>query len=287
MTLDDNTPAVRVRSAEWEAALTQAFGEVLGRPLAEYDGTVRYGAYYTGNFLAEAELDRDPRWVGRAALAGAETVTTGILLLCPPGDLDETDLVLDPSRSLFHVDVRGLPEELAPFAAELAAAVEESGAGPWKGALLGADLGRMAERHGVDLASAELPGNLWTLWQLRLASGDTLLDALLAATGLSGATSPELMPPGLGDCADAVDDEAHEHVAEVADPALRDYLAAFCDPESHDLALALSGGFDEDEDGDEGEGEGEGDEEGGKGAVVISWEGAVDQYEITVRRLEA
>ncbi|MFE2110483.1 hypothetical protein ACFXAF_32105 [Kitasatospora sp. NPDC059463] len=284
MTLDDNTPAGRVRSAEWEAALAQAFGEVLGRPLAEYDGDARYGAYYTGNFLAEIELDQDPRWVGRAVLAGEETVTTGSLLLCPPGDLDETDLVFDPSRSLFHVEVRGLPEELASFAADLAAAVEESGAGPWEGALLGADLGRIAERHGVDLTSDGLPGKLWTLWQLRLASGDTLLDALLAATGLSGATSPELMPPGLGDSADAVDDEAHEHVAEVADPALRDYLAAFCDPESHDLALALYGGFDEDEEGEGEEGEEDEDEED---TVVIAWEGAVDQYEITVLRLEA
>ncbi|MER7705558.1 hypothetical protein ABTX81_22035 [Kitasatospora sp. NPDC097605] len=279
MTLDDNTPAVR--SEEWEAALTQAFGEVLGRPLAEYDGTARYGAYYSGNFLAEIELDRSPVWVGRGALAGEETVVPE-LLLTPPGDLKETELVFDASRSLFFVESRGLPAELAPFAAELAAAVEESEGGEWDGALLGADLGRMAERHGVDLAAPGLPGKLWTLRQARLASGDTLLDALLAATGLSGATSPELMPPGLGDSADAVDDEAHEHVAEVADPALRDYLAAFCDPESHDLALALYGAADEDDEDDDEDADDEEDD-----AVVISWEGAVDQYEVTVRRLEA
>ncbi|MFE7562008.1 hypothetical protein [Kitasatospora sp. NPDC057500] len=272
MTLDDNTSAAR--SEEWEAALTQAFGVVLGRPLDEYDGAARYGAYYSGNFMAEIELNRDPRWVGRAALAGEEAVVPEGPLLTPPGDLDETVLVFDASRSLFFVEARGLPAELAPFAAELAAAVEESGAGSWDGALLGADLGRMAQRHGVDLASPELPGDLWTLWEARLVGGDTLLDALLAATGLSAATSRELMPPGLGDSADAVDDEAHEHVAEVADPVLRDYLAAFCDPESHDLALALYGA-DDDED------------EQGDAAVVISWEGAVDQYEVTVRRLEA
>ncbi|MFF7458314.1 hypothetical protein [Kitasatospora sp. NPDC008115] len=271
MTLDDNTPAVRSR--EWEAALAQAFGVVLGRPLDEYDGAARYGAYYSGNFLAEIELDRSPLWVGRGALAGEEVLAPD-LLLTPPGDLQETELVFDASRSLFFVEPRGLPAELAPFGAELAAAVEESEAGPWDGALLGADLGRMAERHGVDLASPGLPGNLWTLWEARLAGGDTLLDALLAATGLSAATSPELMPPGLGDSADAVDDEAHEHVADVADPVLRDYLAAFCDPESHDLALALYGADDEIEDDED-------------DTVVISWEGAVDQYEVTVRRLEA
>ncbi|GAA1405163.1 hypothetical protein GCM10009639_51840 [Kitasatospora putterlickiae] len=279
MTLHDDTPAVR--SEEWEATLAQAFGEVLGRPLAEYDGKARYGAYYSGNFLAETELDRDPRWVGRAVLAGEETVAQDHLLLTPPGDLDETALVFDASRSLFHVESRGLPAELAAFAAELAAAVEEAGHGRWNGALLGADLGRIAERHGVDLASPGLPGDLWTLWRVRLASGDTLLDALLAATGLTAATSPELMPRGLGDSADEVDDEAHEHVAEVADPALRDYLAAFCDPESHDLALALYGA-----DGEDGEGDDDGDGEDEDDDVVISWEGAVDQYEITVHRLE-
>ncbi|MFC5666417.1 hypothetical protein ACFP3U_26055 [Kitasatospora misakiensis] len=287
MTLDDTT--IPVRSEEWGAALAQAFGEVLGRPLAVYeDGGARYGAYYGGNFLLESELERDPLWVGRAALAGEGTVTTSHLLLTPPGDLDETELVFDASRSLFWVESRELPAELAPFAADLAAAVEESAAGRWRGALLGADLGRIAERHGVDLASAELPQELWTLWQARLASGDTLLDALCAATGLTAATSPERMPHGLGDSRDEVEEEAHEQVAGVADPALRDYLAAFCDPESHDLAFVPFAVDDEDdEDAEDAEEDAVDYDETEGGTVVVRWDGAVDQYEITVRRLDA
>ncbi|MFE6866764.1 hypothetical protein ACFVFS_09420 [Kitasatospora sp. NPDC057692] len=286
MTLHDDGPAVR--SEEWDAALRQAFGEVLGRPLAEYDGTARYGAFYSGNFLAESELERDPVWVGRAALAGEETVGTGHLLLAPPGDLDETELVFDASRSLFHVELRGLSGELAPFAADLAAALEEA---EWDGALPGADLGRAAERHGVDLASPELPGDLWTLWQARLAAGgETLLDALLAATGLSTVTAPESMPAGVGEAGEELDGEAHDRVAGIADPALRDFLVAFCDQESHDLAFVPVGPAEEEDGAEEAEEEADEDEyaydvsEGG--TVVVRWDGAVDQYEIVVRRLE-
>ncbi|MFB7381196.1 hypothetical protein ACFC6U_10315 [Kitasatospora purpeofusca] len=305
MTLENSTSPPG-RSAEWAAALAQAFGEVLGRPPAEHgDADARYGAYYGGNFLDEAELDHDPVWVGRAALAGEETVEPGHLLLTPPGDTAETELVFDASRSLFWVDPRELPDTLAAFGADLAAAVAESESGQWRGALLGADLGRIAGHHGVDLASADLPRELWTLWQGRIASGDTLLDALCAATGLTTATSPELVPAGLGDSADEVEEEAHELVAGVADPALRDYLAAFCDEESHDLALVRFAPADDEDDQD---GEDDQDDEGDDdfddadfdhdddyddydesqgGTVVVRWDGAVDQYEVTVRRVIA
>ncbi|KJY27606.1 hypothetical protein [Streptomyces sp. NRRL S-495] len=287
MTLENSTPPP-TRSAEWAATLAQGFGEVLGRPLAEYeDGDARYGAYYGGNFLDEAELDHDPVWVGRAALAGEETVEPGHLLLTPPGDAAGTELVFDASRSLFWVDPRELPDTLAAFGADLAAAVAESESGQWRGALLGADLGRAAGRHGVNLASADLPPELWTLWQARIASGDTLLDALCAATGLTAATSSELVPAGLGDSADQVEEEAHELVAGVADPALRDYLAAFCDEESHDLALVRFAPADADDDDDDEEFEDDDYDESQGGTVVVRWDGAVDQYEVTVRRLTA
>ncbi|MFD8318400.1 hypothetical protein [Kitasatospora purpeofusca] len=304
MTLENSTPPPG-RSAEWEATLAEAFGEVLGRPLAEHgDADARYGAYYGGNFLDEAELDHDPVWVGRAALAGEQTIGPGDLLLTPPGDTAETELVFDASRSLFWVDPRELPDTLAAFGADLAAAVAASEGGQWRGALLGAELGRIAGHHGVDLASADLSRELWTLWQGRIASGDTLLDALRAATGLTDATSPELVPAGLGDSADEVAEEAHELVAGVADPALRDYLAAFCDEESHDLALVRFAPADVDEDEDEGDDEEDdfpnedyGDDyddddfddydESQGGTVVVRWDGAVDQYEVTVRRVIA
>ncbi|MFB8239886.1 hypothetical protein ACFC58_25380 [Kitasatospora purpeofusca] len=301
MTLDNSTPPPG-RSAEWAATLTQAFGEVLGRPLAEHrDADARYGAYYGGNFLDEAELDHDPVWVGRAALAGEEPVDPGHLLLTPPGDTAETELVFDASRSLFWVDPRELPDALAAFGADLAAAVAESENGQWRGALLGADLGRISARHGVDLASADLPRELWTLWQGRIVSGDTLLDALCAATGLTAATSPELVPVGLGDSADEVEEEAHELVAGVADPALRDYLAAFCDEESHDLALVRFAPADDEDDEDDEDDDEDDDfddadfddddyddyDESQGGTVVVRWDGAVDQYEVTVRRVTA
>ncbi|WP_328954611.1 hypothetical protein [Kitasatospora purpeofusca] len=289
MTLESSTSPPG-RSAEWAATLAQAFEEVLGRAPAEY-GEARYGAYYGGNFLDEAELDHDPVWVGRAALAGEETVDPGHLLLTPPGDTAETELVFDASRSLFWVDPRELPDTLAAFGADLAAAVAASESGQWRGALLGADLGRISARHGVDLASADLPRELWTLWQGRIVSGDTLLDALCAATGLTAATSPELVPAGLGDTADEVEVEAHDLVAGVADPALRDYLAAFCDEESHDLALVRFAPADaddhQDDHQDDNEDEDEDYDESEGGTVVVRWDGTVDQYEVTVRRLTA
>ncbi|KUN81257.1 hypothetical protein [Streptomyces griseoruber] len=247
----------------WRDTLAQAFGEVVGRPLSSFPD-VPYGAYYTGNFLAESEMDQEPAWVDRAALAGEEPVRLDHLLLTPPGDCDETVLVFDASRSLFTVDPAAFPAGLAE---ELAAP------GPVHGDLLsGAELGRIAGRHGVDLASAGLPGRAWTVWEARIASGDTLLDALRAATGLHATTGPHDVPAGLGDAADEVGEEAHERVAAVRDDGLRDYLAAFCDPESHDLALSLHAMRDAE------------DDEETDGTLVIRWEGAVDQYEVTVRR---
>ncbi|WP_460061531.1 hypothetical protein [Streptomyces sp. YKOK-I1] len=246
----------------WRDTLAQALGEVVGRPLSSFPD-VPYGAYYTGNFLAESEMDREPAWVQRAALAGEEPVRLDHLLLTPPGDCDETVLVFDASRSLFTVVPGAFPAGLAEELAALGADHDD--------VLSGAELGRLAARHGVDLAAAGLPGKAWTVWEARMASGDSLLDALRAATGLHAATGPHDVPAGLGDAADEVDEEAHERVAAVRDDALRDYLAAFCDPESHALALSLHAMADAEADD----------------ALVVQWEGAVDQYEVTVRRADA
>ncbi|WP_340384354.1 hypothetical protein U5640_41305 [Streptomyces sp. SS7] len=243
----------------WRDSLAQAFGEVVGRPLASFPD-VPYGACYTGNFLAESEVDGEPAWVDRAAPAGAEPVRPDHLLLTPPGDRDETVLVFDASRSLFTVVADAFPTGLAEHLPAL---------GPAHGDLLsGAELGRLAERHGVDLAAEGVPGRAWRVWEARIASGDSLLDALRAATGLHAAAGPDEVPAGPGDAADEVEEEAHERVAAVRDDALRAYLAAFRDPESHDLALSLHAMADaETDDG-----------------LVIQREGAADQYEVTVRR---
>ncbi|KUO06862.1 hypothetical protein [Streptomyces sp. DSM 15324] len=195
-----------------------------------------------------------------AAPAGEEPVRLDHLLLTPSGDCDETVLVLDASRSLFTVVADAFPAGLAEDLAAL---------GPAHGDLLsGAELGRLADRHGVDLAAAGLPGKAWTVREARIASGDGLLEALRSATGLHAAAGPDDVPAGLGDAADEVGEEAHERVAAVRDDALRDYLAAFCDPESHALALSLLAMQDAET----------------VDAPVIRWEGAVDQYEVTVRR---
>ncbi|MEE1824971.1 hypothetical protein PUR61_22715 [Streptomyces sp. BE20] len=260
MTQDTTRPAA---PDDWEAVLAHSFGQVLGRPLSAYDPAARYGAYFSGNFILESELDRDPVWVGGAALAGKEPVVTAHLLLTPPGDLDATELVFDASRSYFLVEPAKFPDA---FADDLVALSPS-----WTGAVLGADLGRLADRHGLDLASADLPGGAWRLWEGRIASADTLLDALRAATGLLGVTGPDGVPAGLGDSADEVDGEAHDRIAAVEDDRLRDYLAAFCDPESHDLALCLYE-MEEEQDG---------------GPLVARWDGSVDQYEVVVRRIDA
>ncbi|GII94137.1 hypothetical protein [Sinosporangium siamense] len=53
---------------------------------------------------------------------------------------------------------------------------------------------------------------------------------------------------------------------------IRAHLSAFCDPHSDDLALCLHDMRKSREEG---------------GTLVAKWQGAVDQYEITVRRAEA
>ncbi|MDQ0938408.1 hypothetical protein [Streptomyces sp. V1I1] len=86
---------------DWESSLTQAFGVLLGHPLSDFDSGAEYAAYYSGNWLYETELDRDPAWLEPAALTGRETITNENLLL-----LDEVgypELRFDASRSLFEI----------------------------------------------------------------------------------------------------------------------------------------------------------------------------------------
>ncbi|WP_066364549.1 hypothetical protein [Herbidospora mongoliensis] len=214
-------------ASAWESALTQAFGRLLGHPLADHDPAAAYGAFYGGNWLYETELNRHPGWVRPEALSGQEPVTHPEVLILLDG---YTPLSFDASQSLFEVDP-------ADFDAGLVASVSVF-AKP--GIVRGADLATLLAKH---------PGEPdWELWQARIASDGTLLGALKAATAI-GDSPGSLIPPS----------------EEVGEQAVLAHLEAFNDPESHDLAYCSHAQND---------------------AVIGMWEGAIDQYEITIWNLD-
>ncbi|MEU5400748.1 hypothetical protein ABZ348_15820 [Streptomyces sp. NPDC005963] len=45
---------------DWESSLTQAFGVLLDRPLSDFPPDADYAVYYSGNWLHETEVYRDP-----------------------------------------------------------------------------------------------------------------------------------------------------------------------------------------------------------------------------------
>jgi hypothetical protein len=245
---------------DWESSLTQAFGVLLGSPLSDFDSGAEYAAYYSGNWLYETEFNTDPTWLEPAALTGRETITNEYVLL-----LDEVgipQLRFDASRSLFEIDTD---------AAQFPAAFEEDLAAATLAGhdlypqVRGVDLAHLTARHGIDLTSPDHPARTWCVAYARIASDGTLLDALRVATGM-GQGFDSLVP-----CAKA-NTQTQAAIAAVEHAGLRAHLHAFCDPDSHSLALCL---YDMHESRQQG------------GALVAKWEGAVDQYEITVQRVEA
>lgn len=256
MTSDPSTPT----SGDWESSLTQAFGVLLGRPLSDFEPDADYAAHYSGNWLYETDINRDPAWLEPAVLTGGETISNENLLL-----LDEVgypQLRFDASRSLFEIDTHAA-EFPAAFTEELAV-VDLAGPGGLP-QVRGADLARLTARHGVDLTAPDMPEEAWCLTEARIASDGTLLDALRVATGI-GEGLDSLVPRGRADA------ETEAAIAAVEHAALRAHLRAFCDTDSHDLALCL---YDMRKAREEG------------GALVAQWQGAVDQYEIAVQRLRA
>ncbi|MGW4411295.1 hypothetical protein ACWEJ6_45210 [Nonomuraea sp. NPDC004702] len=246
------TSAPTTTGDDWESSLRQAFGVLLGHPLSGFDPEAEYAACYTGNWLDETGFNRDPAWLEPAALAGRATISSENLLL-----LDEVgypELRFDPSRSLFEIDAAA--ELPADFGDELAA-VKLAGSDRWP-QVGGAELARLTARHG-----AGLPAGAWSVTSATIASDGTLLDALRVATGI-GDGFDSLVPYEGGD------PETAAAVAAVEHAGLRAHLRAFCDPRSDELALCRQ---DMRTARDEG------------GALVARWEGAVDQYEITVRRV--
>ncbi|YCK37965.1 hypothetical protein ACNF49_29115 [Actinomadura sp. ATCC 39365] len=237
---------------DWESSLRQAFGVLLDHPVSGFDPEAEYAACYSGNWLHETGFDRDPAWPAPAALAGRATVSSENLLL-----LDEVgypELRFDPSRSLFEIDAAarfpvGFGEELV--------AVKVTGSDRWP-QVGGAELARLTARHGVDL-----PASAWCVTSATIASDGTLLDALRVATGM-GDGFDSLVPYEGGD------PETEAALAAVEHDGLRAHLRAFCDPRSDELALCRQDMRRAREEG---------------GALVARWEGAVDQYEITVRRV--
>ncbi|MFI1031502.1 hypothetical protein [Streptomyces sp. NPDC020951] len=252
-----STPAV---DDDWERSLTQAFGVLLGRPLSDFDPGAEYAVYYSGNWLYESGSTTDPAWLEPTALAGRETRTDENLLL-----LDEVGypaLRFDASRSLFEIDIYAA-EFPAAFKEELAA-VDLAGSGRLP-EVRGIDLARLTARHGVDLTSSGPPENAWCLTRARIVSDGTLLDALRAATGM-GQGPDGLVPSGTADA------ETEAAIAAVEHPGIRAHLRAFCDPGSDDIALCLHSMRKSWEE---------------NGPLVAEWQGAVDQYEITVQQVGA
>ncbi|WP_061291711.1 hypothetical protein [Herbidospora cretacea] len=214
-------------TAAWDTALTHAFGQLLGRPLADFAPAATYGAFYGGNWLYETELHHHPGWVRREALSGQETVSHPEVLILLDG---YAPLVFDASRSLFEVDPADFDEGLVASVSVFAK----------PGIVRGADLAVLLDKHPGE------PG--WTLWQACIASDGSLLGALMAATAI-GDSPATLIPPS----------------AEPSEQAALAHLEAFSDRRSDDLAYCPQPGND---------------------AVIAMWEGAVDQYEITVWNLD-
>ncbi|MEU2053393.1 hypothetical protein [Streptomyces bungoensis] len=243
---------------DWESSLTQAFGVLLGHPLADFDSGAEYAADYSGSWLYESQADTDPAWLEPAALAGRETITNENLLL-----LDEVgypELRFDASRSLFEIDTA--VDFPAAFKEDLAA-VKVRGH-ERRPVVRGADLARLTARHGVDLTSPDLPAKTWCVVRARIASDGTLLDALRVATGI-GEGSDGLVPCEEKDAATEAAIAAVEHAG------IRAHLRAFCSPGS-DLGLCLWYMRKCREEGS---------------PLVAQWEEAGEQFEITVQRVEA
>ncbi|MFI1380424.1 hypothetical protein [Embleya sp. NPDC020886] len=242
---------------DWRSSLTQALGVLVGRPLADFAPDAQYAAYYSGNWLHETESYRDPEWLEPAALTGRTSVSNENLLLLD--EIGYPELRFDASRSLFEIDT---PAAFPAAFAEDLSAVSLSGPDDLP-IVRGADLARSTARHGVDLTSADLPEGTWSLVMAAIVSDGTLPDALRVATGIGEG------PDTLVRCAEG-GTEVEAAIAAVEHAGIRAHLRAFCDPDSHDLALCP---HDMRESGNE------------DGALVAKWEGAVDQYVITVQRV--
>ncbi|MEU7854908.1 hypothetical protein [Nonomuraea sp. NPDC049141] len=254
MTPHDRTAANT--SHDWQASLEQAFGVLLSRPLSSYDPADTYAAYYGGNWLYETDARTDAAWLDPAALTGETTLVMEHLLL--NGEMDYAPLRFDAKESWFGVDPQGLPEDFARDVDAMSL--------PSSDLIRGADLGQLLQRHSVDLTAPHLPEDVWYLYQARIASNGTLMDALRVATGIGA--GPESLVP----YEDKIDAEGEERIAAVADAALRAHLRGFSDPSPiADLSYL---GADADNPLEKFE-----------CSVVAGWVGAIDQYEITVVQL--
>ncbi|MFG2915895.1 hypothetical protein ACGF0D_23795 [Kitasatospora sp. NPDC048298] len=205
-----NSPAPE---ADWDRRLAEAFAVLLGRPLEEYDPKAVYAARVSGNLMDESGFERDAAWVHPAALRGEHPVAADLYLF----DEAERTPGFDASRSLFEFRPSDAPRADLPEG--FAAAVE---AACFTRALVrGADLGALAERYGVDLASPALAG-AWSVHFARLVCDGTLLDALRAALG-TGRTPEELTPFSA-----EPEEDWEEALAAIPHPGLRAHLGFFC-----------------------------------------------------------
>ncbi|MEU3567600.1 hypothetical protein AB0E96_04085 [Kitasatospora sp. NPDC036755] len=243
--------------SDWDRELADAFAVLLGRPLEEYDPKAVYAARVGGNLFDESGFGRDAAWVHPAALRGERPVAADLYLY----DEAERTPDFDASRSVFEFRPADAPEADLPEG--FAAAVE---AACFRGALLrGADLGALAERYGVDLASPSLAG-AWTVHFALLVCDGTLLDALCAALG-TGRTPEDLVPFSA-----EPEEDWEQELAAIPHPGLRAHLGFFCTDGDEGLMPLL-------EDATAGGLEDEGCE------AVAGWEDGHGQLDVTVVRL--
>ncbi|MEU5695241.1 hypothetical protein [Actinosynnema sp. NPDC020468] len=242
-------------SDDWRRQLTEAFGIMLGGPLAAHSPDADYAAYVGGDVFDEFGYNRDPAWVRPAALAGAEPV----VLECGLFDQGEPPSRFDAARSLFEFeDLESAPHQ--GFAADVAEVAVADGV------VRGADLAVLAQRHGVDLAD-EAWADSWYVRYPRLVSDGTLFDAVRVALTLGD--GPESVLPLKAEATDAW----ARALEAVEDPGLRAHLAYFCTDGGRGLMhLGANQGSD--------------DTLVGKGSEVLAnWLEGQSQVEFTVFRL--
>ncbi|MEU1514534.1 hypothetical protein ABZ490_20630 [Streptomyces sp. NPDC005811] len=223
----------------WDAALSEAFGILLGGEPAAGDlddPAARYGVYYADDSLDEflfpntwitPETLTDPA-PGRLPLQGGDEY-----VFSPSG------WRFDLSASLFRFDAHlldatgpwgeGGHKGPRPFGEDFVADVRAAALdGAPEVLLLGADLGPLLRRHGVDPAD---PGtgrlNVWLTVLLRVATDGTLTDAMRAATFTADGPG-HLTSFDAEERVRTAEPRWEDALAAIPDAGLRDHLRLLC-----------------------------------------------------------
>lgn len=247
------------KSEERESAMVQAFEILLNRSLSKYNQNLRYGVFYSGNWLSESGASTDYAWFHPNALSGKKIVKNENLMLLDAYP-SYPSLQFDSSLSLFDIN-KG---EMLPtaFEKDLREILMHH-----SGIIVGHQLGYLMEKHSL----STLPEEALYVYQARMASNGTLFDALRVATGIGRGPQYKLIS-----YKEEIDEEAEALISEVTDTKVHSHLRAFCSSESHELSFCSPDdleNFMEDDVEDY-------KEMGYK--RIAYWTGAVNQFEITI-----